>query len=66
MKQSTLLALLRAYVRLQELADDLYMASQEALDNDNYDDANLLQNRADKLYEEAENLDTLVREFDNL
>jgi hypothetical protein len=35
-----------------------------ALQNDDFDDASLLQSRGDKIYEEAKNLDTLIIELE--
>ena len=65
MKQNTIVALWRAYARLQQIAAELYEAAEVALENDDFDDASLLASRADKLYEEAENLDILIAELDS-
>jgi phage shock protein A len=64
MKQNTIVALLQAYTRLQQIAAELYEAAEAALENDDFDDASLLATRADKLYEEAENLDILISEME--
>lgn len=64
MKQNTITALLQSYARLQQIAAELYEAAEAALENDDFDDASLLASRADKLYEEAENLDILISELE--
>jgi ferritin len=52
------------YDQLQEIAAQLYTAAEVALQNNDFDDASLLQSRADKIYEEAENIDTLIIELE--
>ncbi|MGL5926447.1 hypothetical protein [Chroococcidiopsis sp.] len=64
MKPSTIVVLLQAYTQLQQLASVLYAAAEAALENNDFDDASLLASRADKLYEEAENLDILISELE--
>lgn len=64
MKQNTIVALLQAYRKLQQIAAELYEAAEAALENNDFDDASLLASRADKLYEEAENLDILISELE--
>lgn len=64
MKQNTIVALLQVYTQLQQIATELYEAAEAALENDDFDDASLLASRADKLYEEAENLDILIFELE--
>lgn len=64
MKQNTIISLLQAYTRLQQIAADLYIAAEAALENDDFDDASLLASRADKIYEEAENVDILISELE--
>jgi phage shock protein A len=64
MKQETLIALLRAYSQLQQIAAELYAAADIALENNDFDDASLLASRADKIYEELENLDILISELE--
>ncbi|ODH02577.1 hypothetical protein A4S05_23490 [Nostoc sp. KVJ20] len=64
MKQETFTILSRVYDQLQEIAAQLYTAAEVALQNDDFDDASLLQSRADKIYEEAENLDALIIELE--
>jgi ferritin len=65
MKQETFTILSRAYTQLQQIAAQLYTAAELALQNDDFDDASLLQSRADKIYEEAENLDILISELES-
>ncbi|BAT51287.1 hypothetical protein NOS3756_02100 [Nostoc sp. NIES-3756] len=64
MKQETFTILSTVYGELQQIAARLYSAAELALQNDDFDDASLLQSRADKIYEEAENIDTLIIELD--
>ncbi len=64
MKQTTLQALLRAYAQLEQTADELYVAADAAIENDDFDDASLLASRADKIYQEVENLDVLLSELE--
>ncbi|MBH8575818.1 hypothetical protein I8752_23015 [Nostocaceae cyanobacterium CENA369] len=64
MKQETFTILSRVYDQLQEIAAQLYTAAEVALQNNDFDDASLLQSRADKIYEEAENIDTLIIELE--
>ena len=64
LKQTTLDALLKAYAQLQRIIDELYDASDAALENNDLEDASLLGTRADKLYEEAENLEFVISELE--
>ncbi|MBF2007183.1 hypothetical protein ACF3DV_16785 [Chlorogloeopsis fritschii PCC 9212] len=64
MKQETLIALFRAYSQIQQIAAELYAAADIALENNDFDDASLLASRADKIYEELENLDILISELE--
>jgi hypothetical protein len=64
MKPETRNILLRAYAQLQPIIDDLYEASDTALENNDLEDASLLGTRADKLYEEAENLEFVISELE--
>lgn len=65
MKSKTRNALLKAYAQLQQIIDDLYEASDNALEIDDFEDASLLATRADKLYEEAENLEFVISELED-
>ncbi|WP_414589411.1 hypothetical protein [Scytonema sp. PCC 10023] len=62
MKSETRNALLKAYAQLQEIIDELYSAHDRAIENNDFDDASLLASRADRLYEEAENLEIVISE----
>lgn len=64
MKQTTIEALLRAYIKLQDCSDELYSSSQEALNNNDLLDADFLQGQADKIFEQAENLESLISELE--
>lgn len=65
MKPETRDVLLRAYAQLQIIIDDLYEAAQKALENNELEDASLLESRADKLYEEGENLEIVILELED-
>jgi hypothetical protein len=62
MKSETRNVLLQAYAQLQEIIDKLYEAHDRAIANNDVDDASLLASRADRLYEEAENLEIVISE----
>jgi hypothetical protein len=66
MKPKTRNALLKAYAQLQRIIDDLYEAHDEAIENNDFDDASLLASRADKLYQEAENLEIMITEMEDV
>ncbi len=63
MKQTTLDALLRVYLKLEEITRELYNLADEAVDQGDFDDAGLLQARANILYEQMENLDVVISEL---
>ncbi|MBN3951579.1 MAG: hypothetical protein HWQ38_35960 [Nostoc sp. NMS7] len=56
MKQTTLDALLRVYVKLEETVEELNNLADDAVLSEDYEDASLLQSRADILYEQMENV----------
>ena len=60
MKQTTLDALLKAYAQLHQIVEELYEAHDNAVENNDDEDASLLVSRADKLYEEVENLELII------
>ncbi|WP_373530693.1 hypothetical protein [Nostoc sp.] len=62
MKSETRNILLQPYAQLQEIIDELYEAHDRAITNNDFDDASLLASRADRLYEEAENLEIVISE----
>jgi hypothetical protein len=64
MKQETIQWLNNAYISLQEIANDLYSASQAALDNEDLPDAGLLQSQADRMFEQALNFEVLILELE--
>jgi hypothetical protein len=64
MQSKTKQRLLQAYVELQETAAMLYEAVQEATDDGNDFDAILLETRADKIFEKAENINTIISEME--
>lgn len=64
MKPETRNVLLRAYAQLHQIIADLYDAHDNATANDYHEDASLLVSRADKLYEEAENLYLVITELE--
>lgn len=61
-KPRTKEALERAYISIVEIVTDLYTEVDNAVDEDNYNDASLLQSQADRLYQYAENLEILISE----
>jgi hypothetical protein len=63
-KPETRNVLLRAYVQLQVIIDELYSAHDRAAANDDDEDASLLVSRADRLFEEAENLNQVISELE--
>jgi cob(I)alamin adenosyltransferase len=63
-KPETREALLKAYAQLHQIIEDLYSASQKALENNDLEDASLLESRADRLYEETENLEFVLSELE--
>lgn len=65
MKQTTLEKLMLLYEEFQRLADELYVASEIEMENEDFDDASLLASQADKLYVEAENLMSLISELED-
>lgn len=64
MKQTTLDALLKAYAQLHQIVEELYIAHDNAVANNDDEDASLLVSRADKLYEEVENLELIISELE--
>lgn len=64
MKQTTLDALLRVYDRLDEIVRDLNDLAEIELELEAFDDAGLLQTRADILYEQMVNLEVVISELE--
>ena len=64
MKPKTLNALLRVYNQLDEIVEELNSLSDDAVDSGDYEDASLLQARADILYQQMENLEVVIAEHE--
>ena len=64
MKRTTLDALLRVYNRLNEIVMDLNDLADIELELEAYDDASVLQARADILYQQMLNLDVVISELE--
>lgn len=64
MNQTAFYAIVQAINQLQEIGSGLYDASQVVSIQGAFDDADLLQRVADKIYEEAENIDVLLTEME--
>jgi hypothetical protein len=64
MKLETYNILLNAYTQLEQITSELYNAADNAVENGDFDDASLLQTRADILYEQLENLDVVISELE--
>jgi hypothetical protein len=62
MKQSTVIALLRAYDSLQEIVVYLYDEFQKAMENRDNADARLLETRAEILFLQAEAIIAVLEE----
>ena len=58
------MALEQAYIALQEIVANLYAEAEQAVIEDNDEDASLLQSQADNLYQTAENLGFFIAEVD--
>jgi hypothetical protein len=61
-ENKTIQALEDAYNSLQQIVINLYAEADNAVAQDNYNDASLLQSQADKLYETLENLGVVIEE----
>lgn len=57
-------ALLRVYLTLQQLIEDLYMQADNAAAARNYNDASVLTGQAEVLYRIAENLEIVISEHE--
>ncbi|MEC4816070.1 MAG: hypothetical protein SAK29_22780 [Scytonema sp. PMC 1069.18] len=64
MKETTIAALLRVYDRLDEIVDELHNLAEIELELEAFDDASVLQARADILYEQMLNLDVVISELE--
>lgn len=54
----------RLYEKLEVITRELYDLAEIELELEDFDDAGLLQTRADILYEQMENLDAVIRELE--
>ncbi len=57
-------ALLRVYLTIQQLVEDLYTQADNAASSRNYNDASVLTGQAEVLYRVAENLETVISEHE--
>ncbi|MEH2025648.1 hypothetical protein [Nostoc sp.] len=64
LKQTTLNSLKRLYEKLEVITRELYDLAEIELELEDFDDASLLQTRADILYEQMENLDAVISELE--
>ncbi len=64
MKQQAITVLLQAYFELQQTAFKLYEESDMFFDRGDLLEAGIIQGVADKIYEEAENLDVFITEME--
>lgn len=53
-----------AYVALQQISTNLYAEADAAIELENYNDADLLESQANKIFEFAENLITVIEEHE--
>jgi hypothetical protein len=56
--------LLRVYLTIQQLVEDLYTQADNAASSRNYNDASVLTGQAEVLYRVAENLETVISEHE--
>ncbi|MEH2394906.1 MAG: hypothetical protein V7K21_25725 [Nostoc sp.] len=66
MKPETKNVLLKAYAQLHQITEELYSASDKAIENNDFEDASFLASRADRLYEERENLEIVISEQEEI
>lgn len=57
-------ALLRVYLTIQQLVEDLYTQADNTASSRNYNDASVLTGQAEVLYRVAENLETVISEHE--
>ncbi|MDZ7960429.1 MAG: hypothetical protein RMY34_21520 [Aulosira sp. DedQUE10] len=63
-ERQTIEALVRAYLALQQIIEDLYAKADNAASSSNYNDASLLTSQAEILYQVAENMETVIAEHE--
>ncbi|WP_138503898.1 hypothetical protein [Nostoc sp. PA-18-2419] len=66
MKPETRNVLLKAYAQLHKITEELYLASDKVVENNDFEDASLLASTADRLYEEIENLEIVISEQEEI
>ncbi|MBW4601004.1 MAG: hypothetical protein KME29_15765 [Calothrix sp. FI2-JRJ7] len=64
MERENIEALLRAYLTMQQMIEDLYTQADNAASKRNYNDASVLTAQAEVLYRAAENLGTVISEHE--
>ncbi|MBW4475871.1 MAG: hypothetical protein KME54_03100 [Tolypothrix brevis GSE-NOS-MK-07-07A] len=64
MKQTTIDSLKQLYEKLEVITRELYNLAEIELELEDFDDASLLQTRANILYEQMENLDVVISELE--
>ncbi|MEH2054515.1 hypothetical protein [Nostoc sp.] len=64
MKSETRNVLLKAYAELHKNIEELYEAHDIAIENNDFDNASLVASRADRHYEEVENLEIIISELE--
>jgi ferritin len=64
LKQTTIDSLKQLYEKLEVITRELYNLAEIELELEDFDDASLLQTRANILYEQMENLDVVISELE--
>jgi ferritin len=64
LKQTTIDSLKQLYEKLEVITRELYDLADIELELEDFDDASLLQTRANILYEQMENLDVVISELE--
>ncbi len=63
--EAFLFAVHYTYAQLHRIIENLYSASEKALEKNDLEDASLLESRADRLYQETENLEFVISELED-
>ena len=61
-ERQTTEALVRAYLAIQQIIEDLYAEADNAASSSKYNDASFLTSQAEILYQVAENMETVIAE----
>jgi ferritin len=64
LKRTIINALLEAYTKLEKIVEKLNDLADDAVLSEDYEGANLLQSRADILFEQMINLDVVISEHE--